>query len=73
MLPKPDHGEKSYKGCDTLAGKKAIITGAELQKRDDETSRPARRTCDRLRDARRSDVKLCFGRDDCRTGGKPLL
>jgi hypothetical protein len=29
MEPAPDHGEKSYRGSDRLAGKKAIITGAD--------------------------------------------
>jgi NAD(P)-dependent dehydrogenase (short-subunit alcohol dehydrogenase family) len=29
MQPVPDHGEKSYRGCGKLAGKKAIITGAD--------------------------------------------
>ncbi|MDQ0392107.1 NAD(P)-dependent dehydrogenase (short-subunit alcohol dehydrogenase family) [Labrys monachus] len=29
MDPKPDHGEASYKGSGKLAGKKAIITGAD--------------------------------------------
>ncbi|HKV14682.1 MAG TPA: SDR family oxidoreductase [Reyranella sp.] len=29
MQPKPDHGEKSYKGSGRLAGKKAIITGGD--------------------------------------------
>ena len=29
MKPRPDHGEKSYRGSDKLAGKKAIITGAD--------------------------------------------
>jgi NAD(P)-dependent dehydrogenase (short-subunit alcohol dehydrogenase family) len=29
MEPVPDHGEKSYRGCGRLAGKKAIITGAD--------------------------------------------
>ena len=29
MRPKPDHGEKSYRGCGKLAGKKAIITGGD--------------------------------------------
>jgi hypothetical protein len=29
MAPKPDHGEHSYKGCGRLAGKAAIITGAD--------------------------------------------
>jgi NAD(P)-dependent dehydrogenase (short-subunit alcohol dehydrogenase family) len=29
MEPKPDHGENSYKGSGRLAGKKAIITGAD--------------------------------------------
>jgi hypothetical protein len=28
MMPKPDHGEHSYRGCGKLAGKKALITGA---------------------------------------------
>jgi NAD(P)-dependent dehydrogenase (short-subunit alcohol dehydrogenase family) len=29
MAPQPDYGEDSYKGCGRLAGKKAIITGAD--------------------------------------------
>jgi NAD(P)-dependent dehydrogenase (short-subunit alcohol dehydrogenase family) len=29
MRPTPDHGEKSYKGSGRLAGKKAVITGAD--------------------------------------------
>src|SRR3954468_12518440 len=29
MMPKPDHGEHSYRGCGKLAGKKALITGAD--------------------------------------------
>ncbi len=29
MQTKPDHGETSYKGCDKLAGRAAIITGAD--------------------------------------------
>jgi NAD(P)-dependent dehydrogenase (short-subunit alcohol dehydrogenase family) len=29
MKPAPDHGEKSYRGSGRLAGKKAIITGAD--------------------------------------------
>ena len=29
MDPKPDHGETSYKGCDKLAGKAAVITGGD--------------------------------------------
>jgi NAD(P)-dependent dehydrogenase (short-subunit alcohol dehydrogenase family) len=29
MNPKPDHGEETYKGSGRLAGKKAIITGAD--------------------------------------------
>ncbi|MEY9418002.1 NAD(P)-dependent dehydrogenase (short-subunit alcohol dehydrogenase family) [Bradyrhizobium japonicum] len=29
MNPRPDHGEKSYKGAGRLAGKKAIITGGD--------------------------------------------
>jgi len=29
MRPKPDYGEESYRGCGRLAGKKAIITGAD--------------------------------------------
>src|SRR5437762_7664960 len=29
MDPRPDHGEKTYKGSGKLAGKKAIITGAD--------------------------------------------
>ena len=28
MMPKPDHGEHSYRGCGKLTGKKALITGA---------------------------------------------
>ena len=31
MIPKPDHGEQSYRGSGRLAGKTAIITGAELR------------------------------------------
>ena len=27
--PKPDHGEKSYKGLGRLKGRKALITGAD--------------------------------------------
>jgi hypothetical protein len=27
MQPRPDHGEKSYKGCGRLKGLKAVITG----------------------------------------------
>src|SRR5215471_18188811 len=27
--PRPDHGEKSYRGAGRLAGKKAIITGGD--------------------------------------------
>lgn len=30
MIPKPDHGEKSYRGFGRLAGQKALITGADL-------------------------------------------
>src|SRR6201991_5157802 len=29
MNPKPDHGEKSYKGSGRLAGRKALITGGD--------------------------------------------
>ena len=29
MVPKPDHGEQSYKGFGRLAGRRAIITGAD--------------------------------------------
>jgi NAD(P)-dependent dehydrogenase (short-subunit alcohol dehydrogenase family) len=29
MTPRPDHGEKSYKGSGKLAGKKALITGGD--------------------------------------------
>lgn len=29
MVPKPDHGEESYKGSGKLTGKKAIITGGD--------------------------------------------
>ena len=29
MRPRPDHGEKSYKGSGRLAGKKAVITGGD--------------------------------------------
>ncbi len=29
MAPEPDHGEKSYKGTGRLAGKAALITGAD--------------------------------------------
>ncbi len=29
MVPKPDHGEKSYKGFGRLAGRRALITGAD--------------------------------------------
>jgi NAD(P)-dependent dehydrogenase (short-subunit alcohol dehydrogenase family) len=29
MLPKPDHGEQSYRGSGKLAGKRAVITGAD--------------------------------------------
>jgi NAD(P)-dependent dehydrogenase (short-subunit alcohol dehydrogenase family) len=29
MAPKPDHGEESYRGCGRLAGKAAIVTGAD--------------------------------------------
>jgi hypothetical protein len=29
MKPRPDHGEKSYKGSGRLNGKKAIITGGD--------------------------------------------
>jgi NAD(P)-dependent dehydrogenase (short-subunit alcohol dehydrogenase family) len=30
MQPKPDHGETSYRGCDKLVGKAAVITGGDL-------------------------------------------
>jgi NAD(P)-dependent dehydrogenase (short-subunit alcohol dehydrogenase family) len=29
MQPRPDHGESSYRGSGKLAGKKAVITGAD--------------------------------------------
>ncbi|HSH55397.1 MAG TPA: SDR family NAD(P)-dependent oxidoreductase, partial [Candidatus Limnocylindrales bacterium] len=29
MTPQPDHGEKSYKGCGRLAGRKALVTGGD--------------------------------------------
>jgi len=29
MKPRPDHGEDSYRGCNKLAGKKAVITGGD--------------------------------------------
>jgi NAD(P)-dependent dehydrogenase (short-subunit alcohol dehydrogenase family) len=29
MTPRPDHGEHSYRGCGKLAGKAAIVTGAD--------------------------------------------
>ena len=29
MQPVPDHGERSYRGCGRLLGKRAIITGAD--------------------------------------------
>ena len=29
MLPRPDHGEHSYRGCGRLVGKRAIVTGAD--------------------------------------------
>jgi NAD(P)-dependent dehydrogenase (short-subunit alcohol dehydrogenase family) len=29
MHPAPDHGEKSYRGCGRLLGKRAIVTGAD--------------------------------------------
>src|SRR5947207_2378651 len=29
MRPRPDHGEASYRGSGRLAGKKAVITGAD--------------------------------------------
>src|SRR6187455_851011 len=29
MRPQPDHGEDSYRGSGKLAGKKAVITGAD--------------------------------------------
>src|SRR3954469_19858178 len=29
MEPRPDHGEKSYKGSGRLAGRKALITGGD--------------------------------------------
>src|SRR2546430_16185572 len=37
MDPRPDHGEKSYKGSGRLAGRKALITGGDSRK-----GRPAR-------------------------------
>ncbi|WP_317987952.1 SDR family oxidoreductase [Hyalangium gracile] len=29
MQPRPDHGEKSYKGCGRLTGRRALITGGD--------------------------------------------
>lgn len=29
MEPKPDHGENTYRGCNRLKGRKAIVTGAD--------------------------------------------
>jgi NAD(P)-dependent dehydrogenase (short-subunit alcohol dehydrogenase family) len=29
MEPRPDHGESTYRGCGRLAGKKAVVTGAD--------------------------------------------
>lgn len=29
MTPKPDHGEDTYRGCDRLIGRKAIVTGGD--------------------------------------------
>src|ERR1700733_15904079 len=29
MQPRPDHGEKSYRGSDRLKGRKALITGGD--------------------------------------------
>jgi NAD(P)-dependent dehydrogenase (short-subunit alcohol dehydrogenase family) len=29
LEPKPDHGERSYRGCDKLKGRAALITGAD--------------------------------------------
>ena len=29
MQPKPDHGEQTYRGSGRLAGKRAVITGAD--------------------------------------------
>jgi hypothetical protein len=29
MMPQPDHGEESYKGCGKLEGRAAIITGGD--------------------------------------------
>ncbi|TDC21816.1 SDR family oxidoreductase [Micromonospora sp. 15K316] len=29
MVPRPDHGERSYRGSDRLAGKRALITGGD--------------------------------------------
>jgi NAD(P)-dependent dehydrogenase (short-subunit alcohol dehydrogenase family) len=29
MKPKPDHGEETYRGCGRLAGRKALVTGAD--------------------------------------------
>jgi len=31
MDPRPDHGEKSYKGSGRLAGRKALITGGDFR------------------------------------------
>jgi hypothetical protein len=30
MNPRPDHGEESYRGSGRLAGKAAVVTGADL-------------------------------------------
>jgi NAD(P)-dependent dehydrogenase (short-subunit alcohol dehydrogenase family) len=29
MTPKPDHGEETYRGCDRLKGRKAVVTGGD--------------------------------------------
>jgi NAD(P)-dependent dehydrogenase (short-subunit alcohol dehydrogenase family) len=29
MSPKPDHGENTYRGCDRLKGRKALVTGGD--------------------------------------------
>ena len=29
MVPRPDHGEETYKGSGRLAGRKALITGGD--------------------------------------------
>ncbi|MBV9272186.1 MAG: NAD(P)-dependent oxidoreductase, partial [Candidatus Eremiobacteraeota bacterium] len=29
MTPKPDHGEKTYRGSGRLAGRKALVTGGD--------------------------------------------